>query len=201
MLSLPGLPSTTSIPSPPLCLYEGSYPLTHSCLTLLALPDAGTSSLPPLPLMSDKVILCYICSWSPGSLYVYTDTHTCLPRKGKALGSVLSSRYITFNDRVEKPHFSTMSFLQDTFIKCLFFSKCFNFNSILYEEEEVYVYMSTYAHRDQKRTMDPLKLELQGVVSCPTWATRPKLRSSAMAACTLNPAEPSLQTTVYLLSE
>ena len=38
MLSLPGLPSTTSIPSPPLGLYEGSYPLTHSCLTLLASP-------------------------------------------------------------------------------------------------------------------------------------------------------------------
>ena len=27
---------------------------------------------PPLPLMSDKAILCYICIWSPGSLHVYS---------------------------------------------------------------------------------------------------------------------------------
>ena len=26
----------------------------------------------PLPLMPDKAILCYICSWSPGSLHVYS---------------------------------------------------------------------------------------------------------------------------------
>lgn len=69
MLSLPGLPSTTSIPSPPLCLYEGSYPLTHSCLTLLASPYSGASSLPPFPLMSDKTILCYVSGVLVPSMY------------------------------------------------------------------------------------------------------------------------------------
>ncbi|EDM15394.1 NADH dehydrogenase (ubiquinone) 1 beta subcomplex, 2 (predicted), isoform CRA_a [Rattus norvegicus] len=44
------------------------YPPTHSHLTALAFPYTGASSSQDqgflLPLMSDKVILCYICSWS-----------------------------------------------------------------------------------------------------------------------------------------
>ena len=40
------------------------HPLTHSCLTTLASPYTGASSL--------KAILCYICTWSHGFLHVYT---------------------------------------------------------------------------------------------------------------------------------
>ena len=46
--------------------------LTLSCLTPLTSPYAGASSLPPLPLMSDKAILCHICIWSHGYLHVYS---------------------------------------------------------------------------------------------------------------------------------
>lgn len=43
-----------SLPAP-LCLYEGAPPPTHpSCLIPLASSFAGASSLPPLPLISDK---------------------------------------------------------------------------------------------------------------------------------------------------
>ena len=48
------------------------HPFTLSHTTPLASPYTGASSLPPLPLMSDKAILCYICIWSPGSLHVYS---------------------------------------------------------------------------------------------------------------------------------
>jgi hypothetical protein len=44
------------------------YPFTHSCLTPLPSLYAGVSSLPQLPLMSDKAILYYIwCIWGSGS--------------------------------------------------------------------------------------------------------------------------------------
>ena len=57
--------------SPPLCLYEMLlHPFTHSRLTPLASPYTGASSLPPLPLMSDKAVLCNICIWSHSSLHV-----------------------------------------------------------------------------------------------------------------------------------
>ena len=36
------------------------------------LPTLHRSKEPPLPLMLDKDILCYNCSWSPGSLHVYS---------------------------------------------------------------------------------------------------------------------------------
>ena len=47
----------------PLLLW-GCSPPTHSCL----LPPQG----PLFPLMPDKAILCYICSWSHGSHHVYS---------------------------------------------------------------------------------------------------------------------------------
>jgi hypothetical protein len=40
------------------------HPVTYSFLAPLASLYAGASNLPPLPLMSDKPILCYICIWS-----------------------------------------------------------------------------------------------------------------------------------------
>ena len=51
--------------------------LTHSCFTTLAIPLCWGIKLayyqrPPLPLMPDKAILCYICSWSHGSFHVFS---------------------------------------------------------------------------------------------------------------------------------
>jgi hypothetical protein len=61
-----------------LCLYEGAHPPTHPfpshlpsfslCCGIKTPQNEG----PPLPLMPDKAILCYICSWSQGSLRVYS---------------------------------------------------------------------------------------------------------------------------------
>jgi hypothetical protein len=60
------------------------YPSTYSCLTALAFPYAGASSLYrikdlPVSLMPDKAILCYICSWSHGSLHVYSLVGDLVP--------------------------------------------------------------------------------------------------------------------------
>ena len=55
------------------------HPFTHSCFTPLASPYTGASSLPPLPLMSDKAMLCYICIWRPGSLHVYSLVGEFIP--------------------------------------------------------------------------------------------------------------------------
>ena len=76
--------SLSRSPSKPLshplspCFYEGVPPPTH----LLPLPCPGISLYwgiepsqdqgPLLPLMPDKAILCYICSWSHESHHVYS---------------------------------------------------------------------------------------------------------------------------------
>jgi hypothetical protein len=72
-------PSEHPIPSPHPCLCESAPPPTHP------LPPShpgtplhwGTKSSqaqgpPLLPLMFNKAILCHICSWSHGSLHVYS---------------------------------------------------------------------------------------------------------------------------------
>jgi hypothetical protein len=60
------------IPFPSCCLYDGVPPLT--CPLLPHHPNFslcwGQGSL--LPFMTDKVVLCYICSWSHRSLHVYS---------------------------------------------------------------------------------------------------------------------------------
>jgi hypothetical protein len=74
------LPSPqTSHPIPPLSVLSAPmrvllYPFTYSCFTALALPYTGASRRPMASpsLMSDKVILCYICSWSYVSFHEYT---------------------------------------------------------------------------------------------------------------------------------
>jgi len=73
-------------------LLETPYPISPSPASLRMLPDPRTHIVLPcgpgiplyqgiepsedqgplLPLMSNKVILCYICGWSYGSLYVYS---------------------------------------------------------------------------------------------------------------------------------
>jgi hypothetical protein len=72
-------PPTHTLPAiPPPCLYEGTPPLTH-----LLLPHSSSITLhrgikppqdqgPPLPLISDKAILCYLCIWSNGFLPEYS---------------------------------------------------------------------------------------------------------------------------------
>jgi hypothetical protein len=67
-----------SIPSPHPCVYEGAPPPTHPLLPhspkvplhwgIRPLQEQG----PLLPLMPDKTVVCYIFSWSPGSLHVYS---------------------------------------------------------------------------------------------------------------------------------
>ena len=64
----PQLPSPFS-PLPFASMRVLLYPLTCSHLIPLTYPFPGASSLPFL-LISDKAILCYICSWSPGSLHM-----------------------------------------------------------------------------------------------------------------------------------
>jgi hypothetical protein len=41
---------------------------------------------PPLPLMPDKAILCNICSWSHGSLYVYSLVNGLVPGSSGGCG-------------------------------------------------------------------------------------------------------------------
>jgi hypothetical protein len=64
--------SETPIPSPP-CLYEGA-PLLSSLpgISLHWSMEPPQAQGPLLPLMSNKAILCHICSWSNGSLHVYS---------------------------------------------------------------------------------------------------------------------------------
>jgi hypothetical protein len=70
----PVSPPQTPIPSQ--LLYEGAAPPTHSHVSTLPFPylglPASTGPRVPLPLMPDKTILYYICSWSHGSLHVYS---------------------------------------------------------------------------------------------------------------------------------
>jgi hypothetical protein len=70
-LQTPSYPSSpasmrvlTHIPSHPLPTHCPRIPL---CLGIDPLQDQGS----PLPLITDKAILCYICGWSHGSLDVY----------------------------------------------------------------------------------------------------------------------------------
>jgi hypothetical protein len=54
------------------------HPLIHTCLSALEFPYAEASSLHrtkglPSHLMPDKVISCYTCIWSHGSLCVYSN--------------------------------------------------------------------------------------------------------------------------------
>jgi hypothetical protein len=67
-------PATVLSPlCPPLYLYEGSPSPLHSPQPHPSRnPYTGAFSLPPLPLMSDNAMLCYICICSPGSPQVYS---------------------------------------------------------------------------------------------------------------------------------
>jgi hypothetical protein len=83
----PGLPfrKPLSHPCSP-CLYKGSsLPPTHSHLPALAFPYIGDTEhlqaqAPVLPLMSNKAILCWICSQCHGYLHVDSLVGGPVPR-------------------------------------------------------------------------------------------------------------------------
>jgi hypothetical protein len=79
VIPFPGFPSGTPLfhPLPSASMSMLPFPTTHSYLLTLTLPYTGASSPsqdlgPLLPPMFNKAILCYICSWSHGSLHVYS---------------------------------------------------------------------------------------------------------------------------------
>ena len=73
-----GSPSHIHCLSNPLCLHEGAPPPTklllphHSSIPLCWGIKSPQDQGPPLPLLSGKAILCYICIWSHGSLQVHS---------------------------------------------------------------------------------------------------------------------------------
>ena len=79
MLSpFPGSPLQCSYHTPPSpCFYEGApppiYPLLphHLSIPLHKGIKSPQGQGPPPPLMTDKAILCYICSWIHEFIYVF----------------------------------------------------------------------------------------------------------------------------------
>ena len=71
------LPQTPHFISPPLCLYEGAPPPTYllpphcSSIPLCWGIVSPQDQEPLFPLMPDKAILCYKCSWS--HVYSYSQ--------------------------------------------------------------------------------------------------------------------------------
>jgi hypothetical protein len=71
-------------PSP--CFYEGVPPTTYPLLpSSSGIPlhwgiEPSQDQGPLLPLMPNKAILCYICSWSHGTLHVYSFVGGFVPR-------------------------------------------------------------------------------------------------------------------------
>ena len=97
VIPLLGYPSThPSHPIlPPLCLYEGAPPPTHPLLPHCSSIPLHWGIKPPqdqgapLPLMPDKVILCYICSWSHGSFHVYSLVGGLVPGSSRGTGLLI----------------------------------------------------------------------------------------------------------------
>jgi hypothetical protein len=80
-VSSPTLPFSSSFP----CLHKGAPLPTHPllshhpsiplCWGIKPAQDQG----PLLPLITEKSIICYICSWSHGSLHVYSLVGSLAP--------------------------------------------------------------------------------------------------------------------------
>ena len=68
LLSHPLSPYIYEGAPPPNCPLPSYHPSIFLCWGIKPSQDQGT----PLPMMPDKVILCYISSWSHGSLHVYS---------------------------------------------------------------------------------------------------------------------------------
>ena len=65
-----------------LCLYEGAPQPTYPYCSNIPLHwdiKPPQNQGPPLPLMPDKDIFCYICIWSHGSLHVHSLVSGLVP--------------------------------------------------------------------------------------------------------------------------
>ena len=85
-LCFPGFPSAKFPihPPPPASMRVLPHLPIPSCLTTLVFPghwgiEPSQDQGPPLPLILDKAILCYICSWSHGSPHVYSLVGSLVP--------------------------------------------------------------------------------------------------------------------------
>ena len=102
------------IPPLPTSMRVFLYSPTHSCLPDLAFPYTGALSLHRTKgfsfhwLMPDKVILCYICSWSCGSFYVYSLVGGLVPGSSVGRGGDMVCWYCCFSYGVAYP-FSSFS--------------------------------------------------------------------------------------------
>ena len=88
-IPLPGFPSKNPNLIPlSSCFYEG-VPLLlphHPRIPLLWKTKTSPNQRPPLSLMPDRVILCYICSWSHELLHVYSVVGGLLLRSSGGSG-------------------------------------------------------------------------------------------------------------------
>ena len=81
LISLPQIPYPTHSP----CFYDGAPSTTHLLAPhLLSIPlswdiEPPQDQGPLLPLMPDKAILCYICSWNHGSIHLYSFVGGLVP--------------------------------------------------------------------------------------------------------------------------
>ena len=89
---LPSFPSANPVPFPSPCFFEGVpspiHPLLPHCpsIPLCWGIKPPQHQGPPLPLMPNKAILCYICSWSHGSLHVYSLVGGFIPGRSGVSG-------------------------------------------------------------------------------------------------------------------
>jgi hypothetical protein len=84
VIPFPGFPSENLYPIPSPLLTNPPTPASMSC----HFPSLGHSQNqgPLLPLMSNKAILCYICSWSYESLHVYSLVGGLVPGSSGGTG-------------------------------------------------------------------------------------------------------------------
>ena len=89
---------TPTAQSPPFWFYEGVCPPIHPpyCPNFFLRNGVKPSRnlVPPLPLMQDKATLCYICSWSHGSLHMYSLVGVLVPGSSGVSGWLISLLFL-----------------------------------------------------------------------------------------------------------
>jgi hypothetical protein len=80
VIPFPGFPSENPLSHPP-SPCSPTYPLPLPCpgIPLHWSIKPSQNQGPLLPLMPNKAVLCYICSWSHGSLHVYSFVGSLVP--------------------------------------------------------------------------------------------------------------------------
>jgi hypothetical protein len=103
VLTFPGYPLEAPYPIllPSASMRVLPNPLTHSCLSTRILlhwsTEASQDQKPLLPLMPNKAILCYICSWSHESLHVYSLVGGLVSGSSGASGWLISLFFLSFS--------------------------------------------------------------------------------------------------------